>query len=183
MDSWVVFTFVSDDTGIMNLCVQIFMWISVFSWIVGSCGNSVFNSLWNYQAVFAVSVPFYIIITVGGFQFIYNFVNYGYCPAFFFFFFLILTKVKVLMAQSTLCNPRNCSLPGSSVHGILQARILEWVAIPFSWGSFNPRIEPRSPAFQADDLPLSHQGISVGVKWYLRVLIWIPLMTDVLSIF
>ena len=35
----------------------------------------------------------------------------------------------------TLCNPMNCIPPGSSVHGILQARILEWVAIPFSRGS------------------------------------------------
>ena len=47
-------------------------------------------------------------------------------------------KVRVLVAQSrlTLCNPTNCSPPGSSVHGILQARMLEWVAIPFfrsSW--------------------------------------------------
>ena len=35
----------------------------------------------------------------------------------------------------TLCNPMDCSLPGSSVHGILQARILEWVAISYSRGS------------------------------------------------
>ena len=43
----------------------------------------------------------------------------------------------VLLAQSCpiLCNPTDCSLPGSSVHGILQARILEWVAIYFSRGS------------------------------------------------
>ena len=42
-------------------------------------------------------------------------------------------KVKMLVAQSclTLCSPMDCSLPGSSVHGILQARILEWVAISF----------------------------------------------------
>ena len=39
----------------------------------------------------------------------------------------------------TLCNPVDCSLPGSSVHGIFQARILEWVAISFSRGSFQPR--------------------------------------------
>ena len=47
-----------------------------------------------------------------------------------------LQKVKVLVAQScpTLCDPMDCSPPGS-VHGILQARILEWVAIPFSRGS------------------------------------------------
>ena len=50
-------------------------------------------------------------------------------------------KVKVLVAQScpTLCDPRDCSLPGSSVHGILQARILEWVSIPFSRGPSQPR--------------------------------------------
>ena len=42
-------------------------------------------------------------------------------------------KVKVkLPGRVRLCNPADCSLPGSSVHGILQARILEWVAIPFS---------------------------------------------------
>ena len=42
----------------------------------------------------------------------------------------------ILVVQSclTLCNPMGCSQPGSSVHGVLQARILEWVAIPFSRG-------------------------------------------------
>ena len=46
--------------------------------------------------------------------------------------------MKVLVAQlrPTLCDPMDCSLPGSSVLGILQARILEWVAIPFSRGIF-----------------------------------------------
>ena len=39
----------------------------------------------------------------------------------------------------TLCDPMDCSLPGSSVHGILQARILEQVVIPFSRGSSQPR--------------------------------------------
>ena len=53
-------------------------------------------------------------------------------------------KVKVLVAQPclSLCNPMNCSPPGSSVHGIPQARILEWVATPFSRGSSWPR--PRT---------------------------------------
>ena len=47
----------------------------------------------------------------------------------------------VLVTQScpTLCDPMDCSPPGSAVHGILQARILEWVAIPFSRGSSPPR--------------------------------------------
>ena len=49
--------------------------------------------------------------------------------------------VCVLAAQLclTLCEPMNCSLPGSSVHGILQARTLEWIAIPFFRGSSPPR--------------------------------------------
>ena len=42
-----------------------------------------------------------------------------------------------------LCNPTDCGPPGSSVHGILQARILEWVAIPFSTGSSQPRDQTR----------------------------------------
>ena len=50
----------------------------------------------------------------------------------------LVQKCEMLVAQSypTLCDPIDCSLPGSSVHGILQARILDWVAIPFSRGSF-----------------------------------------------
>ena len=49
--------------------------------------------------------------------------------------------------------PMDCSLPGSSVHGVLQARILEWVAISFSSRSFQPRDRTKSPALQADSLP------------------------------
>ena len=43
----------------------------------------------------------------------------------------------------TLCNPMNCSPPGSSIHGIVQARVLEWVAISFSRGSSQPRDQTR----------------------------------------
>ena len=46
---------------------------------------------------------------------------------------------KLLQSCPTLCDPMDCSPPGSSIHGILQARILEWVAIPFSRGSSPPR--------------------------------------------
>ena len=53
----------------------------------------------------------------------------------------------MLVAQLclTLCDPMDCSPPGSSVHGTLQARILEWVAIPFSRGFPDPGIEYRHP--------------------------------------
>ena len=74
----------------------------------------------------------------------------------------------VLLAQScpTLCDPTDCSLPGSSVHGILQARILEWVAIPFSRGYSYPGLKPRSPALKADSLPSEPPRRSDG--WALR---------------
>ena len=65
----------------------------------------------------------------------------------------VCVYAKLLQSCPTLCDPMDCSLPGSSIHGILQARILEWVAMPFSRASFQPRdgtcIHPRllrSPA-------------------------------------
>ena len=49
-----------------------------------------------------------------------------------------------LQSCLTLCNPMDCSLPGSSLHGILQARILEWVAMSSSRESSDPGIKPVS---------------------------------------
>ena len=54
--------------------------------------------------------------------------------------------------------PVDCSPPDSSVHGILQKRVLEWVAMPSSRGFLNPRIEPGFPALQADSLPSEPAG-------------------------
>ena len=56
----------------------------------------------------------------------------------------------VVKSSLTLCDAMDCSLPGSSVHGILQARILEWVAISFSKRSSQPGIKLESSALQAD---------------------------------
>ena len=66
----------------------------------------------------------------------------------------------VVVAKSYLAvrNPMDCGLPGSSVHGILQARILEWVAISSSRGSSDPGIEPGSPALQVGSLPSEPPG-------------------------
>ena len=47
-------------------------------------------------------------------------------------FSILYMKVLVTQSRPTLCSPTDCGPPGVSVHGILQARILEWVAIPFS---------------------------------------------------
>ena len=72
----------------------------------------------------------------------------------------------MLVAQlcPTLCDPLDCSLPGSSVHGILQARILEWVAIPFSKHLLDPGIEPGSPACRQILYHLSHYKIKLNKK-------------------
>ena len=56
---------------------------------------------------------------------------------------------KLLQSYPTLCDPMDCSPPASSVHEILQARILEWVAMSFSRELPDPGIKPRSPAFPA----------------------------------
>ena len=68
--------------------------------------------------------------------------------------------MKVLVAQllPTLCDPTDDGPPGSSVHGSLQARILEWVAIPFSGDLPNLGIKSGSPAWQADSLPSEPPG-------------------------
>ena len=63
-----------------------------------------------------------------------------------------------LQSCLTLCNPMDCNPSGSSVDGILQARILEWVAMLCSKGSSHPEIESVSPALQADSLPTELPG-------------------------
>ena len=62
----------------------------------------------------------------------------------------------------------DCSPPGSSVHGISQARILEWVAISFSEGSSRPRIEPGSPILLLSTLFLS-LNVHIFVKCFLSI--------------
>ena len=58
----------------------------------------------------------------------------------------------------TLCDRSDCSPPGSSVHGILPARILEWVTFSFPGDLPDPGTKPRSPAWQEDSLPTKSPG-------------------------
>ena len=73
-----------------------------------------------------------------------------------------LCKVKVKVTQScpALCDPMACI-----VHGNLQAKILEWVAIPFSGDLPNPGIKSRSFALQVDSLPTDHEGSPRILEW------------------
>ena len=83
---------------------------------------------------------------------------------------------KWLQLGPTLCDTVDCSLPGSSVHGILQARILEWAAMTSSRDLLDLGIELASPAaaaLQADSLPLSHRGSPYLTAKVLFCLAWL----------
>ena len=78
-------------------------------------------------------------------------------------------SVNVTQSCLTLCDPMNYSLPGPTVHEILQTRIIEWVAIPFSRGSSQPRDQPQ------------FSGITGGfftiwdTREYIHIYIWIKM--------
>ena len=76
-------------------------------------------------------------------------------------------------AQScpTLRDPMDCSPPAISVHGVLQARILEWVAIPFSRESSYPGVGGGSPTLQADSLPSESPGKPTQI--YGQTVFWV----------
>ena len=80
------------------------------------------------------------------------------------FTWLYANKVKLLNRVRLFYDPMDCSLPGSSIHGIFQAIVLEWGAISFSRDPPDPGIEPRSPALQEDALPSATREDKVKVK-------------------
>ena len=87
-------------------------------------------------------------------------------------FLISFNTCACLVTQSclTLCDPMDCILPSSSVHGIFQARILEWVAISYSRDIPNSGIKPTSsvaPALQMDSLLLIYIPL-----FFLICLLW-----------
>ena len=72
-----------------------------------------------------------------------------------------------VLSRIPLCDPMDCPPPDFSVHGILQARILECVAIPSSWGSSPPGVQPVSlvsPALAGGFFTTSHLGSQTGIQ-------------------
>ena len=94
--------------------------LSFFVWLI-SLSKMPFNYVKN-----RFNIKLYIYIYFWGGAFLCLFIE-------------MKVKAKVTQSCLTLCELRDCSLPGSSVHGILQTKTLEWVAIPFSRGSSQPR--------------------------------------------
>ena len=87
------------------------------------------------------------------------------------FSFFNLFKVKLL--SPTLCDPRDCSLPGSPVHGIFQARVLEWLAIPFARGIFLTQGSNLGLPHCGQMLyHLSHQGSPDLFNWRIITELW-----------
>ena len=86
-------------------------------------------------------------------------------------FLLQCRKVKseseVAQSCLTLSNPMDCSLPGSSIHGIFQARVLEWVAMPSSRGPSDPGIKPQSPALAGRFFTTSATWEALKIKYLL----------------
>ena len=70
----------------------------------------------------------------------------------------VKSESEVTQSGLTLRDPMDGSLPGSSIHGIFQARVLKWLPWPSPGDLSDPGIEPVAPALQADSLPLSRQG-------------------------
>ena len=90
------------------------------------------------------------------------------CVYVLYIYIYIYTSVLCLVAQPcpTLCHPLDCSLPGSSVHGILQARILEWVAMPSSGGSSQRRDQTQAFCTAGRFFYcLKHQGSPRILEW------------------
>ena len=90
---------------------------------------------------------------------------------------LIQLQLLCMYAQScpTFCNPMDCSMPGSSVRGIVQARILEWVTISISRDLPDPGIEPvspASPALQENSLHWATKEAQYGYKYQFLSCSW-----------
>ena len=103
------------------------------------------------------------VVKIGRLYCFFNFLTISACSAIYYLFPFItinfhciiayMVVVVKLLSHVRLFDPMDHSLPASSVHGIFQAKILEWVAISSSKGLLDPGIEPGSPALQAYSLP------------------------------
>ena len=90
-------------------------------------------------------------------------INVVFTPSYYF----IVVCVLISQSRSTVCDSKDCNPPGASLHGILQARILEWVAILFSRDIPDPGIKLKSLTLQASFLPSELLGKPIPHTWAL----------------
>ena len=90
-----------------------------------------------------------------------------------------MLSAKLVQSYPTLGAHELLCPPGSSVHGILQVRILEWIAISFSSGLPDPGIKPWSPALQADALPSCRIPL-YNEKSYVWVLLEVIILVEII---
>ena len=83
----------------------------------------------------------------------------------------VKSESEVIQSCLTLCDSMDCSLPGSSIHGIFQARYWSGVPLPSPGDLPDPGIEPRSPALQADALPSEPPGKPIMAEEELKSLL------------
>ena len=158
--------------SIQVFCPFFFNWVVCWYWL-----------LWDNCIIWALTLASHIICKYFLWVHILSFCWYCFVSGFFyceevlsliryhlfiFAFIYFTSKVKMEVAQMcpTLCDPRHCSQPVSSVHLIFQVRILEWVAIPFSMGYSQPRNQIQVSHHCRQILyHLSHQGSPRILEW------------------
>ena len=86
--------------------------------------------------------------------------------------------IEVAQSCPTLCDPMDCSLPGSSIHGIFQARVLQWVAMSFSRRSSQPRDRTR---VSISSLHKMCYALSLSHVWLCDLVDWSPSGSSVLG--
>ena len=124
-----VLTFVDSD-------INLDLWVDIF------CRKNEISNLFNSELLSPIlcvylnpQMPKHRCKVYDEFSEEWSFIKWGRWH----FIVIWIVKVKVTQSCLTFCDSMDCSMPGSSVHGVLQARTLEWVAIPFFRGSSQPR--------------------------------------------
>ena len=156
--------YVEDWNSEEYLAVKRLIQIQIFGEDISTLSNEVkiVNKIDNYIWVTQLQIKSQLILSVVACGFIFSlliqFPKHFLSPPLPFVSFFLCVCTKSLQSCPTLCHPMDCSPPGSFVHGILQARTLEWVAISSSTGSFWPR----------DQIHVSCIGRRVFYHWATR---------------
>ena len=149
--------------------------LCVCSLVEAGWGMEVGLSAWSFSFIsgkFWIVLFFKIFLTVAilfwKWSRNYNETHCHSAVSIFITFKILCVRVQSLQSCPILCDPMVHSPPGSPVHGILQARILEWVTSPSSRGSSPPRYQTSISFMQVDSLQLSHWGSPLNFTLHVK---------------